>query len=109
MAGHAALASGLARFLARPLVRRALRVCRLPSLAGDLALLLAVHRGESAILSSHSDLLYPLRWAPPQRDGGRTFPAAEAADRNPSGSRKRRAATDVPRLPGKTAVTLSNN
>src|SRR6266550_1991366 len=57
MAGHPALASGFARFLACPLVGRALLVRRFAAFAGDLALLRAVHRSESAILFSHTDLL----------------------------------------------------
>src|SRR5215475_16093911 len=57
MAGHAAFASGFACFLARPLVGRALLMSGFASLAGNLALLRAVHRSESAVLFSHTDLL----------------------------------------------------
>src|SRR5687768_12520727 len=57
MAGHSALPPGFARFLAGPLVGRTLLMGSLASLAGNLALLRAVHRSESAILFSHTDLL----------------------------------------------------
>src|SRR5688572_25262948 len=57
MARHAALAAGLARFFAGPLMGRALLMRCLATLAGNLALLGAVHRRESAILFSHTDLL----------------------------------------------------
>ncbi len=56
MTRHAALASGFARFLAGPLVGRALLMGGLAALAGNLALLRAVHRSESAIFFSHSVL-----------------------------------------------------
>src|SRR5215510_6770081 len=57
MAGHAAFASGFACFLAGPLVGRALLMSGLATLAGKLALFRAVHRSESAVLFSHTDLL----------------------------------------------------
>src|SRR2546421_8097917 len=57
MAGHAALAARFTRFLACPLVGRALLMRGLATLAGNLALLTAVHRSESAILFCHTDLL----------------------------------------------------
>src|ERR1041384_687571 len=57
MARHAALASGFARFLAGPLVGRALLMGGLAALTGNFALLRAVHRSEPAILFSHTDLL----------------------------------------------------
>src|SRR2546430_7489129 len=57
VARHAALATGLARFLARPLVRRALLVRRLSALAGDLALLVPVHRRKATIFFCHAILL----------------------------------------------------
>src|ERR1044071_76976 len=57
MAGHSAFATGFARFLARPLVGGALRMRRLAAFARDLALLGPVHRGESAILFCHANLL----------------------------------------------------
>src|SRR4051812_30680439 len=60
MACHSALAAGLARFLAGPLVGGPLLVRRLAALARDLALLGAVHRGKSAILFCHTDLPDPL-------------------------------------------------
>src|SRR5258705_10872588 len=56
MTRHAALASGFARFLACPLVGRALLMGGLAALAGNLALLRAVHRSESAIFFSHTVL-----------------------------------------------------
>src|SRR5687768_13056449 len=68
MAGHSALPPGFARFLAGPLVGRPLLMSSLASLAGNLALLRAVHRSESAILFSHTDLLpqsHP-HWPPPR-------------------------------------------
>src|SRR5215475_3881258 len=57
MAGHAAFTSGFACFLACPFVGRALLMGGLATLAGNLALLRAVHRSESAVLFSHTDLL----------------------------------------------------
>src|SRR5262245_39306024 len=57
MARHAAFASGFACFLAGPLVGRALLMSGLATLAGNLALLRAVHRSESAVLFSHTNLL----------------------------------------------------
>src|SRR5687768_9528043 len=57
MARHAALAAGFTRFLAGPLVGRALLMGCLATLAGNLALFHAVHRSESTILFSHTDLL----------------------------------------------------
>ena len=59
MARHTTLAAGFARFFAGPLMGRPFRVRGLATLAGNLALLLSVHRGESAILFCHTDLLYP--------------------------------------------------
>src|SRR6187551_2898437 len=59
VARHPALAPGFAGFLARPLVRRALLVRRLASLARDLPLFGAVHRCESAILFCHRSFLHP--------------------------------------------------
>src|SRR4029079_17010556 len=56
MACHSALAAGLARFIAGPLVGSTLLMRCLAALARDLPLLGAVHRGESAILFCHSDL-----------------------------------------------------
>ena len=46
---HAALAAGFARFAGIEFVRRALGVRRLATLAGDLLLLVAIHRREAAI------------------------------------------------------------
>src|SRR5262249_16805586 len=60
MARHPALASRLARFFARPLVRRSFLMRRLPALAGDLALLAPIHRRKSPILFGH----FPLRAHP---------------------------------------------
>src|SRR6476620_198000 len=60
MTRHPALASGFSRFLACPLVGRALLMGGLATLTGNFALLRAVHRGESAILFSHTNLLPPL-------------------------------------------------
>src|SRR5262245_19511824 len=53
MARHPALASRFARFLAGPLVGRALLMRCLAALAGDLPLLLPVHRRKTAILFGH--------------------------------------------------------
>jgi hypothetical protein len=47
--GLAALASGHPRLIGRPLVRRTFRMRSTTTLAGDLALAIAIHRGESAI------------------------------------------------------------
>src|SRR5215813_14450374 len=69
MAGHAAFASGFACFLAGPLVGRALLMSGLATLAGNLALLRAVHRSESAVLFSHTDLL-PIALALPASTRG---------------------------------------
>src|SRR5688572_11606861 len=67
MARHPTLAAGFARLLAGPLVSRPLLMGGLASLAGNLALLRAIHRGESAILFSHTDLLDSTpRWLPPR-------------------------------------------
>ena len=57
MARHTTLAAGITRFLAGPLVGRALLMGCLAALAGNLALLHAVHRSETTILFSHTDLL----------------------------------------------------
>src|SRR3954453_13071077 len=48
----AALAPGLARFVRCELVRRAFLVCRMPPLAGDLALPVGLHRGEASFVFS---------------------------------------------------------
>jgi hypothetical protein len=53
MARHAALAAGFTRFLAGPLVRRALLVRGLATLARDLPLLGPIHRCKSAIFLGH--------------------------------------------------------
>jgi len=53
MAGDSSLSPGVARFLARPLVGRALLMRSLAALTGDLALLGAVHRSESTIFLGH--------------------------------------------------------
>jgi hypothetical protein len=45
----AALAAGDSRFVGAELVGTALRVCRLTALAGDLALLAGIHRGEPTV------------------------------------------------------------
>src|SRR5688500_12622021 len=66
MARHSTLAAGFARLLAGPLVGRALLVGRLATLTGNLALFHAIHRGESAILFSHTTLLNPLRCFSPR-------------------------------------------
>jgi hypothetical protein len=52
-----AFAARLPRFFARPLVRRALLVGRPATLAGNLALLIAIHRGKTAIFFRHDYLL----------------------------------------------------
>src|SRR5262249_36832323 len=57
VARHAALAAGLARFLAGPLVRGALLMRRLAALARDLPLLVPVHRCKATILFCHAILL----------------------------------------------------
>src|SRR5438045_5597528 len=57
VARHAALAAGLARFLARPLVRGAFLVRRLAAFARDLSLLVPVHRRKAAIFFCHAFLL----------------------------------------------------
>jgi len=49
VAGDPALASGVARFLARPLVSGALLMSGLAALAGDLPLLGAVHGSKTTI------------------------------------------------------------
>src|ERR1041384_4825020 len=72
MTRHAALAPGFARFLAGPLVGRALLVGGLSALTGNFALLRAVHRSESAILFSHSNLL-PIHVTLPVFDSPRSF------------------------------------
>src|SRR5262249_29839421 len=54
VARHAALAAGLARFLAGPLVRCALLMRRLAALARDLPLLVPVHRCQATILFCHA-------------------------------------------------------
>src|SRR5687767_13357174 len=59
MTRHSTFAAGFPCLFAGPLVSRALGVRRFAALAGNLALLLAVHRGESAILFCHTDLLCP--------------------------------------------------
>src|SRR5205809_703890 len=64
MARHSTLAAGLARLLAGPLVGRTFLMRCLAALAGNLALLETVHRGESAILFSHTDLLPHFTLAP---------------------------------------------
>lgn len=46
-------ASGVTRFLARPLVRRAFLMSGLPALTGDLPLLRAVHRRKTTIFLCH--------------------------------------------------------
>src|ERR1044072_609991 len=66
MAGHATLASGFTCFLAGPLVGRALLMSGLATLTGNLALLRAVHRSESAVLFSHTDLLPIHSLCPPR-------------------------------------------
>jgi hypothetical protein len=53
MARQSALATRCLRFLARPLVRGALLMRGATALAGDLALLVAIHRREATILDSH--------------------------------------------------------
>ena len=55
--GDPSLASGVTRFLARPLVRRAFLVSGLSALAGDLSLLRAVHRRKTTIFLCHVVLL----------------------------------------------------
>ena len=57
MARHAALAAGLTRFFARPLVRRALLMRGLAALARNLALLASIHRCKSAVFFGHHCLL----------------------------------------------------
>src|SRR5712692_1035658 len=57
MARHAALATGLARFLTGPLVGGALLMRRLAAFTRDLALLVSVHRCKAAIFCSHAILL----------------------------------------------------
>src|SRR5688572_9461812 len=49
----AALAVGFTRFFTRPLVRSALLMCGFTAFAGDLPLLVPIHRCESAILFGH--------------------------------------------------------
>src|SRR5688500_743958 len=64
MACHSTLAAGFARLLAGPLVGRPLLVGRLATLTGNLALFHAIHRGESAILFSHTTLPESLAGSP---------------------------------------------
>src|SRR5688500_4985843 len=85
MAGHAALAAGLTCFLAGPLVGRALLMRSLAALACDLALLGAVHRGESAILFSHTFL--PDSLASPPHTPARRTPVPFQASRRAAASR----------------------
>src|SRR5688500_16057637 len=81
MACHSTLAAGFARFLAGPLVGRALLVGRLATLAGNLALFHAIHRGESAILFSHTSLPDSLRCLPVPYRAGETPSVPGAAAR----------------------------
>jgi hypothetical protein len=74
MARHASLAACFTRFLTRPLVSRAFRMRGLAPFAGNLTLLLTVHRGESAILFSHAHLPLSSRGANERRREAR--PAA---------------------------------
>ena len=60
VARHAALAAGRARFFFRPFVSGTLFVGDPTALAGDLTLLLSVHRGKSAIRYCHRTLLHVL-------------------------------------------------
>jgi hypothetical protein len=53
----APLSSGHARFLRVPFVRQALRVSGLPAAAGDLPLLVTVHRCESSVLFGHARMV----------------------------------------------------
>ena len=57
MTGHAALATRLTRFVARPLVSRALLMRGFAALARNLALFVSVHRCKSAIFCGHYVLL----------------------------------------------------
>src|SRR5687767_11297813 len=101
MAGHAAFAAGFTRFFAGPLVGRALLVRSLAALARNLALFGAVHRGESAILFSHTSLPESLA-CPPHSARGEPVFAARRAPRTAAAhvrrSRTGQVATDVPRL-----------
>jgi len=56
MAGHAALAAGRTGFITRPLVRRTFFMRGFAALAGNLALLVTIHRSETAIFLTHDDL-----------------------------------------------------
>jgi hypothetical protein len=51
--GDATLATGLARFFRGPLVRTPLGVRGLAALAGNLTLLVAIHRREPSIFFGH--------------------------------------------------------
>src|SRR5687768_10099628 len=101
MAGHAAFAAGFTRFFAGPLVGRALLMRSLAALARNLALFGAVHRGESAILFSHTSLPESLA-CPPHSARGEPVFAARRAPRTAAAhvrrSRTGQVATDVPRL-----------
>src|SRR5687768_12340805 len=125
MARHSTLTAGFARLLAGPLVGRPLLVGRLATLAGNLALFHAIHRGESAILFSHTSLPDSLRSLSPRHIASGRPSVPEAADRlsgpprgptaphnpaSPNGPFVRWvvAATDVPRLKSGRSVTLSN-
>jgi hypothetical protein len=56
MACHSAFAARLARLLGGPLVGRPFLVCRFAALAGNIALLMSVHRSKSAIFFRHRAL-----------------------------------------------------
>src|SRR5688500_18144935 len=81
MACHSTLAAGFARLLAGPLVGRALLVGRLATLAGNLALFHAIHRGESAIVFSHTTLPDSLRSLSPRHIASGRPSVPEAVDR----------------------------
>jgi len=57
MAIGRALSPGHPRFLGVPFMRPALRVSGLPAAAGDLALLVTIHRSKSAVLFSHARIV----------------------------------------------------
>ena len=97
-----AFTAGLACLFAAPLVRRALDMSRTPALAGNLTLLLRIHRRETAstplTLSNHVSVLLLL----PDRSGDQPI-AAEGGD--PSGLP--RSPPEKPRREGESVTRSS--
>jgi hypothetical protein len=91
------LATGIARFVGRPLVGCPLLVCGAPALAGDLALLFRRHRSESATFFTFSCTHRSLRLSSVTNalTGPHTDPSGPAAAGDPAlaGDAARRAAS----------------